>query len=97
MGQTSGAEDKVIMLSAIAMCNELIVVLPMTFRTSAEYQMKLCITLHKIPAVVAKNWRMQSRFQMFLTFNSREGCRNSLVLNATFNDAPCFLPGGNYG
>jgi len=28
MGQTSGAEDKVIMLSAIAMCNELIVVSP---------------------------------------------------------------------
>lgn len=26
MGQTSGAEDKVIMLSAIAMCNELIVI-----------------------------------------------------------------------
>ena len=28
MGQTSGAEDKVIILSAIAMCNELIVVSP---------------------------------------------------------------------
>ena len=63
MGQTSGAEDKVIMLSAIAMCNELIVIPSMTFRASAEYQMKLCITLHKIPAVVAKNWRSNLDFR----------------------------------